>query len=57
LRQLLTVSELEQLRFWIDDLIEDQLELTDDVKAKLEQSRREIESGQYITRQFYKRPG
>jgi hypothetical protein len=47
----LSIHELEHLRSWIDDLIEDQLELTDEVKAKLDQSRREIELGQYTTRQ------
>src|SRR4029077_20666659 len=31
---------------WIDDYLEDQLELTDEVKARLEQSRREIAAGQ-----------
>ena len=47
----LSRAEVEKLRAWIDDFLEDQLELTDDVKAKLEQSRREIAAGQYTTRQ------
>ena len=38
----LSREEIEQIRTWIDDYLEDQLELTDDVKAKLDQSRREI---------------
>jgi hypothetical protein len=47
----LSREEIEQIRMWIDDYLEDQLELTDDVKAKLDQSRREIAAGQYTTRQ------
>jgi hypothetical protein len=37
----LSRAEIEEVRAWIDDFLEDQLELTDDVKAKLDQSRRE----------------
>ena len=44
-------EEIEQIREWIDDYLEDQLELTDEVKAKLDQSRREIAARQYTTRQ------
>ena len=44
-------AEVERLREWIDDYLEDQLELTDEVKAKLDQSRGEIASGQFTTRQ------
>jgi hypothetical protein len=47
----LSRSEQEQLRAWLDEFLEDQLELTDDVKAKLDQSRREIAEGHYQTRQ------
>ena len=47
----LSRSEVEALREWIEDYLEDQLELTDEVKAKLDQSRREIASGQFTTRQ------
>ena len=47
----LSREEIEQIRTWIDDYLEDQLELTDDVKAKLDQSRREIAAGEYTTRQ------
>jgi hypothetical protein len=47
----LSRAELEEVRAWIDDLLEDQLELTDEVKAKLDQSRREIAEGSYTTRQ------
>jgi len=47
----LSRDEIEQIRTWIDDYLENQLELTDDVKAKLDHSRREIAAGQYTTRQ------
>jgi hypothetical protein len=30
----LSCEEIEQIRTWIDDYLEDQLELTDEVKAK-----------------------
>ena len=47
----LSRAELEQFRAWFENYLEDQLELTDEVKAKLDQSRREIASGQFTTRQ------
>jgi len=47
----LSHAEVEELRAWIEDYLEDQLELTDEVKAKLDQSRREIAEGNYTTRQ------
>ena len=47
----LTRAEIEEVRAWIDDFLENQLELTDDVKAKLDQSRREIAAGNFTTRQ------
>ena len=47
----LSRAEVEELRAWIDDFLEDQLEITDEVKAKLDESRREIASGNYTTRQ------
>ena len=47
----LSLGEIEQIRTWIDDYLEDQLELKDQVKAKLDQSCREIVDGQYTTRQ------
>lgn len=46
----LSRAEIEEIREWIDDYLEDQLELTDDVKAKLDQSHAEIEAGRYTTR-------
>jgi bacterioferritin (cytochrome b1) len=47
----LSREEIEQIRQWIDDYLEDQLELSDEVKTKLDQSRAEIAAGQYTTRQ------
>ncbi len=47
----LSREEIKQIREWIDDYLEDQLELTDEVKAKLDQSGHEIAAGQYTTRQ------
>jgi hypothetical protein len=47
----LSRAEVEEVRAWIDDFLEDQLELTDEVKAQLDQSRREIVDGNYTTRQ------
>lgn len=45
----LSRAEVEAVRAWIDDFLEDQLELTDEVKAKLDQSRSEIAAGNYTT--------
>lgn len=42
--------EVEELCAWIEDYLEDQMELTGDVKEKLDQSRREIAAGQFTTR-------
>ena len=47
----LSRREVEELRIWIENYLEDCLELTDEVKAKLDQSRREIAAGEYTTRQ------
>ena len=47
----LSPAELEQLRVWFEDYLEDHLELTAEVKAKLDESRREIAAGNYKTRQ------
>ena len=43
-------EEIEAIREWIDDYLEGGLELKDDVKAKLDQSRSEIAASQYTTR-------
>lgn len=47
----LSRAEVEDLRAWIDEFLEDQLGLTAEVRAKLDQSRREIAQGQYTMRQ------
>jgi hypothetical protein len=47
----LSRAEVEEFRAWFENFLEDQLELTDEVKAKLDQSRQEIASGNYTTRQ------
>ena len=47
----LSRQEVEAIREWIDDYLEDRLELTDETKTKLDQSRAEIAAGQYTTRQ------
>lgn len=47
----LSQAELEELRSWFEEYVEDHLELTDEVKAKLDQSRQEIASGKFTTRQ------
>ena len=47
----LSRAEIEEVREWIDEYLEGQLELTDDVKARLDRSRGEIAAGQYTTRQ------
>jgi formate dehydrogenase maturation protein FdhE len=46
----LSRAEIEEVRAWIDHFLEDQFELTDEVKAKLDQSRHEIAEGRYTTR-------
>lgn len=47
----LSPQELTALREWFDNYCEDQLELTDEVKAKLDEARRDIREGRYRTRQ------
>jgi hypothetical protein len=44
-------SEIEALRDFIDDYLEDHLALSDEVAAKIEQSKKEIAAGQFTTRQ------
>jgi len=45
----LSHSELQELREWFETYLEDHLELTDDVKASLDQSRREIAESKFKT--------
>jgi hypothetical protein len=47
----LAPNELAELKRWLDEFFEDQQKLTDEVKAKLDQSRAEIAAGRYRTRQ------
>jgi hypothetical protein len=47
----LSPGELEELRTWFEDYLEDRLELSDHVKEKLDQSRKEIADGNYTIRQ------
>ena len=47
----LSRAELEEFEAWFQEYLEERLELTDDVKAKLDESRREIAAGSYTTRQ------
>jgi hypothetical protein len=39
------------LRNWIEDYLEDQLELSDEFNAKIEQGKRDIAEGKMRTRQ------
>jgi hypothetical protein len=47
----LSRAELEELRVWFEEYVEDHLELTQDVKARLDESRRDIAEGHFTTRQ------
>ena len=46
----LSRKELEELREWFDEFYEDQLELSDQVKAKLDAARRDIQEGRFRSR-------
>ncbi len=47
----LSPQEQAELKEWLDNFFEDQLDLTDEVKDKLDESRAEIAAGRYRTRQ------
>lgn len=47
----LSAKELTELKEWLDNFFEDQLELTDEVKSALDLSRAEIAAGRFRTRQ------
>ena len=47
----LSPEELAELKEWLADFFEDQLELNDEVKSALDRSHTEIAAGQYRTRQ------
>lgn len=41
----LSVAEQEALRDWLDNMLEDELEFTDEFKAKIERAKRDIAEG------------
>jgi hypothetical protein len=41
----LPVAEQQALRDWLDDILEDELEFTDDFKAKIERAKRDVAEG------------
>lgn len=41
----LPLEEKEAIRDWLDEIIEDQMEVSDAFKAKIERARHEIDSG------------
>ena len=43
----LTLDEKQAIRDWLDDLIEDQLEVNDKFKAKVQRAKQEIADGVY----------
>ena len=43
----LSLADLQIVRDWLDDFIEDQLEVSDEFKAKIERAKREISDGVY----------
>lgn len=49
--QTLPPAEVKTLREWLEDFIEDRLELSDEAKVKLEESHRDLAEGRYTTRQ------
>jgi hypothetical protein len=47
----LSLQELAELRAWLDDYAEQRLELTDAVKAELDEARSDLAAGRSRTRQ------
>ena len=43
----LSVQDLQAVRDWLDDFIEDQLEVSDEFKAKIRRAQTEIAQGTY----------
>ena len=43
----LSLADLQTVRDWLDDFIEDQLEVSDEFKAKIQRAKREIGDGVY----------
>lgn len=52
----LSRPEVEQLRAWLEEYLEDQLELADRVKDALDQSRREIAEGKVAGKTLASKP-
>ena len=42
-----TLDEKQAIRNWLDDLVEDQLEVNDEFKAKVQRAKQEIADGVY----------
>ena len=47
----LSRAELKEFHSWYEEYVEDRLELTDEVKAKLDEAHREIAAGNFTTHQ------
>jgi hypothetical protein len=43
--RMLPPEKQEELRDWLENLLEDQLEVTDDFKAKIERGERDLREG------------
>jgi hypothetical protein len=43
--RMLPPEKQEELREWLENLLEDQMELTDEFKAKIERGERDIKAG------------
>jgi mRNA-degrading endonuclease RelE of RelBE toxin-antitoxin system len=43
----LSKAEQEALRDWLENMLEDELEFTDEFKAKIEQGERDIREGRF----------
>jgi hypothetical protein len=46
----LPLEKQEELRDWLENLLEDQLELTDEFKAKIDRGERDIKEGRVRVR-------
>jgi hypothetical protein len=43
----LSAAELDQIRDWLDDLIEDELELTPEINESIRRSKQELAEGKF----------
>lgn len=43
----LSLADMQAVRDWLEDLIEDQLEVSDEFKEKIQRAKQEIASGVY----------